>query len=124
MTILGSRDGYNGSPPVTLRLPGKLLEFGGMRALEDRQRYKGDPHDLIAFDEVVDFTESQYTFIIGWNRSSDPKQRCRVLVTSNPPTTAAGPRTWTNRSLASRFGSIVPNYQVLTSCFFHYNRLN
>ena len=32
----------------------------------------------------------QYRFIIGWNRSTDPKQRCRVIVASNPPTTAEG----------------------------------
>jgi hypothetical protein len=35
------------------------------------------------FDEGTDFLESQYRFIIGWNRSTDPNQRCRVLVTSN-----------------------------------------
>ena len=42
------------------------------------------------FDEGTDFLESQYRFIIGWNRSAIPGQRCRVLVTSNPPTTAEG----------------------------------
>jgi hypothetical protein len=42
------------------------------------------------FDEGTDFLESQYRFIIGWNRSTDPKQRCRVIVASNPPTTAEG----------------------------------
>jgi hypothetical protein len=54
----------------------------------DKQRFKGDSHDLIVFDEGTDFLESQYRFIIGWNRSTDPNQRCRVVVTSNPPTTA------------------------------------
>src|SRR4051794_21010050 len=52
--------------------------------------FKGDPHDLIVFDEGTDFLESQYRFIIGWNRSTDPKQRCRVIVASNPPTTPEG----------------------------------
>lgn len=42
------------------------------------------------FDEVSDFTESQYTFIIGWNRSVDPNQRCRVLAAGNPPTQPEG----------------------------------
>jgi hypothetical protein len=37
------------------------------------------------FDEGTDFLESQYRFIIGWNQSTDPKQRCRVIVASNPP---------------------------------------
>jgi hypothetical protein len=34
----------------------------------DKQRFKGDPHDLIVFDEGTDFLESQYRIIIGWNR--------------------------------------------------------
>lgn len=88
--ILGSRDGFNGSPPVTIRRGDKLLTFGGMKDLEDRQRYKGDPHDLIVWDEIPDFLEEQYTFVNGWNRSANPGQRCRVVATGNPPTTPEG----------------------------------
>ena len=90
MEILGSRNGFNGSPPVTLRLPGRLLTFGGMKDLEDRQRYKGDPKDLMVWDEIPDFLEAQYTFVIGWNRSANPNQRSRVICTGNPPTTPEG----------------------------------
>jgi len=89
MAIVGSRDGYNGQAQI-LRLPSRLLEYGGCKDLEDRQRYKGDPHDLIGFDEIPDFLEEQYTFIIGWNRSANPHQRCRVVCTGNPPTTPEG----------------------------------
>jgi hypothetical protein len=42
------------------------------------------------FDEGTDFLYSQYRFITAWNRSPDPKQRCRVLVPSNPPTRPEG----------------------------------
>lgn len=87
--IIGHRNGYNGQLQ-RWRFGKRLIEFGGCEQEADKQRYKGDPHDLIVFDEGSDFLESQFRFIIGWNRSSDPKQRCRVLVTSNPPTTAAG----------------------------------
>lgn len=89
MEVLGSRQGYNGQSQV-LRVGDRLIEYGGCKDLEDRQRYKGDPHDLIEFDEIPDFLEAQYTFIIGWNRSADPNQRCRVLCTGNPPTTPEG----------------------------------
>jgi hypothetical protein len=34
--------------------------------------------------------EAQVRFTMGWNRTSDPKQRTRVLMTFNPPTTAEG----------------------------------
>lgn len=87
--ILGHRDGFNGQAN-RWRLQDRLIEFNGCEQEADKQRFKGDPHDLIVFDEGTDFLESQYRFIKGWNRSADPKQRCRVLVTSNPPTTADG----------------------------------
>ena len=87
--IVGARDGYNGQLQ-RWRLGGRQLDIAGCEQESDKQRFKGDPHDLIVFDEGTDFLESQYRFIIGWNRSTDPEQRCRVLVTSNPPTTADG----------------------------------
>lgn len=36
------------------------------------------------------FLYSQYRFIIGWNRSTVPGQRCLVVVGSTPPTAAEG----------------------------------
>ena len=42
------------------------------------------------FDEIVDFTETQFRFVITWNRSPDPNQRCRVICSTNPPTTYEG----------------------------------
>lgn len=42
------------------------------------------------FDELSDFTESQYVFISTWNRSTDPKQRCRIVGATNPPTRPEG----------------------------------
>lgn len=42
------------------------------------------------FDEIPDFTESQYKFIIGWLRTTFPGQRCRIVAAGNPPTTAEG----------------------------------
>lgn len=92
--ILGHRDGYNGqyhrwriTTPDGVE---RMIEFAGCEFEDDKQRFKGDPHDLIYFDEGTDFLLSQYRFIIGWNRSTFPGQRCRVVVGSNPPTTAEG----------------------------------
>ena len=88
--VLGGREGYNGQEDVW-RLPdGRMIEIGGCQMEEDKQKYKGRPHSLKSFDEVGDFTQSQYEFIIGWNRSSDPNERCRVVATGNPPTTPEG----------------------------------
>ena len=90
MNIISTRDGYNGQDQILRRPGGRRLQFGGCKDLEDRQRYKGDPNDLIHFDEITDFLEAQYRFIIAWNRSTTPRQRCRVVCTGNPPTTPEG----------------------------------
>lgn len=42
------------------------------------------------FDEVGDFTQTQYTFICAWNRSTKKGQKSRVVATGNPPTRAKG----------------------------------
>lgn len=88
--IIGTRDGYNSQENVW-RLPnGNIIDLGHCEHEHSRENYQGVPHDLIVFDEITQFLESQYTYIIGWNRSADKSQRCRVLVTGNPPTTAEG----------------------------------
>jgi hypothetical protein len=88
--ILGHRDGYNGQLQRWLLNDKRQLDIAGCEAESDKQRFKGDPHDLIDFDEITDFLESQYRFIIGWNRSTTKGQRCRVVATGNPPTTPEG----------------------------------
>lgn len=85
----GDRSGWNGTD-LAYRDGKRRVEFGGCEMEDDKQRYKGDPHDLICFDEVTDFLESQYLFITIWNRSTTPGQRCRVVCTGNPPTSATG----------------------------------
>lgn len=87
--ILGSKDGFKGDTN-SWSLPGRLIDIGGCQLEEDKQKRKGTPHDLIGFDEVSDFTETQYKFIIAWNRSVNPNQRCRVVAAGNPPTRPEG----------------------------------
>ena len=87
--IIGHRNGWNGQL-MTFALGKRVIECGGCQLEDDKQKYKGDPHDLIGFDEISDFTETQYRFIIGWNRSTDPSQRCRVVAAGNPPTRPEG----------------------------------
>ena len=67
-----------------------MLRFGGVKNEKDKQKYKGRPFDLYVFDEISDFLKSQFMFIKTWNRSAKPGQRCRVVCTGNPPTTAEG----------------------------------
>lgn len=87
--ILGSRDGWNGQEHVW-RIDGRVIDISGCQHEDDKQKFKGTPHDFIGFDEVSDFSESQFRFIIGWNRSANKGQRCRVVAAGNPPTTPEG----------------------------------
>lgn len=91
--ILGGTDGYNSQKSIwkvtTANIP-RLMEFAGLDNPTDHQKWQGRAHDLKAYDEVTEQREFQVRFTMGWTRSSDPKQRCRVLMTFNPPTTAEG----------------------------------
>lgn len=88
--ILGHRNGLNNSVPKQWRLPGHTIDIGGCQHEHDKQKFKGKPHSFIGFDEISDFTESQYRFIIAWNRSAKPGERSRVVAAGNPPTTPEG----------------------------------
>ena len=87
--IIGHRRGFN-STRGTWRIGGRIVDMGGCENEKDKQKRKGIAHDLKAFDELPDFTRTQYEFIINWNRSTDPEQRCRVVATANPPTDPQG----------------------------------
>lgn len=88
--ILGSSEGYNGQDKVWKLPGGRMIELAGVKDEDDKEKWQGRAAPLKAFDEITQFTESQYVYIIGWNRSADSNQRCRVLATGNPPATAEG----------------------------------
>lgn len=89
--IIGDKGRFNESKSSWRNLPGgRVIEFGAVQYDADKHKYQGRPHDLIAFDELANFLESQYLFLIGWNRTTDPHQRTRVVGASNPPTNADG----------------------------------
>lgn len=87
--IIGNREGWSGQHGIW-RIDERTVEVSGCQLEDDKQKFKGAPHDLICWDEVSDFTESQYVFINGWNRSTLPNQRCRVVAAGNPPTSPEG----------------------------------
>lgn len=74
----------------TMKLAGRTITFAGCEQEEDKINFQGNPRDFYGFDELTAFSASQYRFIIGWNRTSNLKQRCRVIATGNPPTNPEG----------------------------------
>lgn len=87
--IVGTRDGFNGRLDQW-RIDDKVIDLGGCEHEDDKQKYKGTPHDLIGFDELTDFSETQYRFIGMWNRSTKPGQRCRIVAATNGPSSPEG----------------------------------
>jgi hypothetical protein len=88
--IIGKQARENKADKIWEFPDGRTIEFGAVQYEDDKTNWQGRAHDLKAFDELPEFSESQYIFISGWNRSVDPGQRVRVIATGNPPLDEAG----------------------------------
>ncbi len=55
---------------------GSVIEFGYCQAESDVLRYQGAEYDIVRFDELTHFTESQYTYLLSRVRGTNgyPKQ--------------------------------------------------
>jgi len=86
---------------------GRTFEFGAVQYEDDKKNWQGIPHDLKAFDELPEFSESQYIFLGGWNRSTVSGQRRRIVATGNPPPDESG--SWIIKRWAAWLDSDHPN---------------
>ena len=124
--MLKTRDGLNKQdgqwriPAHLAVIPGQLIEFGGVPNPGDEERHQGIAHDLLAFDEVTQLPEYIVNYLSTWNRTVDPDQRCRMVLTSNPPTPSSTYSRATNASnglwLVRRYAPwLDPQYRDLLS---------
>lgn len=93
--LIGNRDGYNSQKHIwrTKRRADNeplQIELGSVQHPGDETAFQGRPHDLLVFDEATRFLPQQVRFLMGWLRSENPRQRCRVVLTFNPPTDSDG----------------------------------
>jgi hypothetical protein len=63
----------------------RQMEFAGVKNPDDWRKYRGRAKDGYFFDEATEFDEQVIRSLIGWNRTTIPGQRCRVVLTFNPP---------------------------------------
>lgn len=84
--IVGNDDGLNRSNSTWRFTDGRFVEWGGVQHEKDTlSKWRGRAHDLKAFDELTEFSETQYLTLSGWARTAVPGQRVRVVATCNPP---------------------------------------
>lgn len=87
--VLGS-EAWSTKDNAFITPDGRQLELGHATTQRDLNAQQGRARDLVEFDELAQFTLAEYLWLTGWNRSSDPNQRCRIVSGSNPPMTAEG----------------------------------
>lgn len=63
---------------------GAMIDLGHMQHEDDKYNYQGKEYVRVGFDELTQFTESQYTYLFSRARSTDPTLRAQVLSTTNP----------------------------------------
>lgn len=86
--ILGNspRYSYNDQKHLwTLDGGKRLIQLAAMQYEDDKKNFQGRPYDLYCFDEAPEFTETMVRFVTAWNRTTDLNQKCRILLTFNPP---------------------------------------
>lgn len=92
-------NGFNGSDLEWIWDDGRSLKLAGMKDAGSWGKYAGRARDLMCFDEAGEFLVQQVASLLAWNRSTtdfsdgvaaSKKQRCRMILASNPPRTAEG----------------------------------
>ncbi|WP_199221682.1 terminase [Limnohabitans sp. Bal53] len=87
--VVCTRDGLNSVNGIW-RMGDRVIEFGSVPNADDVRKYQGRAKDLLVIDEAANFLEPQVRFLMGWVRTTDPKQHTQTLMCFNPPTNAEG----------------------------------
>ena len=87
--IIGNAASYNGSDHEWTWGNGKTLKLGGMKDADSWIGHAGRERSFYGFDEAGEFFEQQVGSLTAWLRT-DPGERTRLILASNPPRTADG----------------------------------
>lgn len=84
------KDSYNEQLHLWRLGSGRIIELGAIQHEWDKENYRGRPHDLYGWDEIAQFSETQYRFVNTWNRTTRKGQRVRIVACGNPPSSNEG----------------------------------
>ena len=88
VTFNGSDEGLNRQQSIFRihkRSANHQVQWAQLRDPGDELAHQGQQRDLMAFDEATQINPKQIQFVSGWNRSTTPGQRKRIIYTFNPP---------------------------------------
>src|SRR5690606_34706222 len=63
---------------------GATIQFGHLQHEHNKYDYIGREFQYIAFDQLEEFTQTQYLFLMGSCRTSHPELRCYIRASANP----------------------------------------
>lgn len=83
----GSRTGLNRQANVFRFADNEehMCEWGGIGGPGDAEIWQGREHDLLCIDEATQVSQAVFEYVKTWLRTVDPDQRCRIILTFNPP---------------------------------------
>ncbi len=83
--IVGDNGRVTESPRPLWRHGDQRIEMAGIANEADAIKWQGRAGDLKAFDEVTQFSRTQYLTVSGWGRSTKAGQKVQTVATCNPP---------------------------------------
>ena len=89
LEFFGDKSAYNGGKHVWA-IDGRRIEFGHMEHVGtaqlpgDEASYASAPYDFIGFDQLEQFPQYAYEFLLSRARTTIPGQRVRVISSANP----------------------------------------
>lgn len=63
---------------------GSKIAFSHIQHEQDKYNHQGKEWHFEGFDQLEEFTETQYLFVMAQNRSSDPSIKCLIRSSANP----------------------------------------
>ena len=83
----GSIEGLNRQMGVFRYIdsPNHYTMWGGLDKPGEEMNWRGRAFDLQAYDECTEIQREKIIFLSTWNRTTTPGQRCRRVLTFNPP---------------------------------------
>jgi len=105
--IVTAAGGSSRHDKTEFELNGRLVHFRSLDHWDSVEGLQGNEYDLMAFDECTQFPQMWIDYLSTWNRSPDPNQRCRMVLTSNPPTSSDG--AWVKLAFAKWIDKRHPN---------------